>query len=270
MSLTTMDRMRAIVAGTAPLAPVASTFGMALVDVEPGRATGRMRPLPPSTLRGAGPLLVLADMALSIAVASTLDEDLHVSTLTMHAAGLAVPRAGAGHTAVGRVEHRGSDFAVASAVVTDDLGTPVALLTSRSAMFTARVTPRGPGAGLPALADPVAALGVTTAVDGDETVVAMRARAPFANSGGSVQGGVLSAVAAHAIDTAIGAARPHLADAPTDLDITFVRGVRADGATAEARAALVHAGSRFASARAELRDAAGKLAIVVTGSRWRG
>ena len=116
-------------------------------------------------------------------------------------------------------------------------------------------------------ANPFAGLGH---VDTTEGVVSAIASPEFANSGGAVQGGVLAAVAAHALDAVIGGARPRLAGAPTELDVTFVRGVPADGAELSARAEVVHGGTRYAIARGELRDSGGRLAVLASASRWRG
>lgn len=269
MPFSTMERLRAIAAGTQPLAPVAGTFGMSLADVEHGRVVARIQPLPAPVLHGLGPVLVLGDMALSMAIASTLADSLHITTLTMHVSGIARPVPGAALEAVARVEHDGDDFAVASAEVHDDHGTKVALVSCRSAMFRARAESSA-WAAMSAVPDPLAAMGVDTVQDGDATLATMPALAPMGNAGGMVQGGVLGALAAHAVDAAIAGARPNLADSGTDLELTYLRGVPTDGAAVTARAELVHAGSRFASARAEVRGIDGKLAMVVTGARWRG
>lgn len=265
-----MDRLRAMAAGTVPLAPVGSTFGMGLAEVEHGRAIGRIQPLPAPVLQGAGPVLVLGDMALSMAIASTLASDQHITTLTMHVSGLGRPRPGTPLEAVARVEHGGDDFAVATGEVRDGDGTRIALISCRSAMFRARRPVPGSWLDIEPAPDPLAAMGVVTRRDGDAIVAGMPALPGMANAGGGVQGGVLGALAAHAVDVAIATARPHLAEAGTDLELTYLRGVPADGAPASARAELVHAGARFASARAEVRGTDGKLALVVSGSRWRG
>lgn len=270
MSLSTMERLRAIAAGTQPLAPVLATFGMSLADVEHGRVVGRIQPLPAPVLQGPGPVLVLGDMALSLAIASTLAESQHITTLTMHVTGIAPPRPGAALEAVARVDHEGDDFAVASAEVRDEDGTKVALLSCRSAMFRSRSTANRSWTAMSPAPDPLAAMDVVTTQDGSATVATMPAAAGMANAGGVLQGGVLGALAAHAVDVAIADARPHLAESGTDLEFTYLRGVPTDGAPATARAELVHAGSRFASARAEVRGIDGKLALVVTGARWRG
>ncbi|MFC4944618.1 PaaI family thioesterase [Pseudonocardia sp. GCM10023141] len=270
MSISTMERLQAIVAGALPLAPVAATFGMSLADVQRGRSVGRIQPLPVPVLQGAGPVLVLGDMALSVAIASTLTEHQHITTLTMHLTGLSRPRPGSALEAVARVEHSGADFAVATATVHDDDGATVALVSCRSAMFTARSDSGETRQPFRTVPDPLAAMGVATATEGDATVATMAALPALGNSGNAVQGGVLAALAAHAVDAAIAGERPQLAASGTDLEVTFLRGVPTDGAAVAARAELEHAGSRFASARAEVCGAGGKPALLVTGARWRG
>lgn len=263
-SLDPLDRLRAVAAGTAHLGPGTSRVGTLVDEVERGRIVARVPALPDAELRGGGALLVLADLALSAAVASALPAGRSVATLTLHASGLGpVPDAGAALVAEGRVAHLDDDSAVSTADVRTADGEPVALLSSRCALLPvpdafgrddrARDPSPSPFAPLRVVADP-------------ECVRAVAAP-ELANSAGAVQGGVLAALAAHGLDLALGDP-----PAPTvaDLALTYLRAVPADGAPVEVAAEVVHRGSRFTSARAELRDALGRVALVATASRWRG
>lgn len=75
-----------------------------------------------------------------------------------------------------------------------------------------------------------------------------------------MQGGVLATMLAHALDATGGG---------VELDVTSVGPVATDGERFTARSKLVHGGTRFVAAHADLRDARGRLAAVATASRWR-
>lgn len=270
MTVTPLDRLRAIADGTTALAPVTGSFGTVLDEVEPGSVTARMPIAPPAALRGPDAVLVLADLALSAAAASVLPAGRRVSTLTLHASGYGVrPRPGAALVAVGRLVHVTEDSAVCSAEVRDGEGTPLASLSCRCAVLPA-ADDRGEEHPQLTHPEPLAALGAATSVDDGAVAVDAVAAPLLANSGGGVQGGVLAALAGHALDEAVGAARPHLAGAAAELDVTFLRAVPADGSAITARAGTVHTGSRFTSARAEIHGATGRLALVATAAHWRG
>lgn len=267
MSVSPFDRLRAMADGKAPIAAVTSSFGMVLDEVERGRVVARAA-APPRRLQGAGVALVIGDLALSCAISTMLGVGQQISTLSMHVVAVGPPpREGAPLIAEGRLTHLADDHAVSSAEIHDGDGVAVAVLRGRCAVFPARP---GWGEAVPSngrSADPFADLGHEDVAEG---AVAAVASPTFANSGGAVQGGVLAAVAAHALDVAIGGARPRLASAPTELDVTFVRGVPADGAELSARAEVLHGGTRYAIARGELRDSGGRLAVLASASRWRG
>jgi acyl-coenzyme A thioesterase PaaI-like protein len=271
MTTTSLERLRASIGGTARLAPVTGAFGTRLLEVERGRVVARIPALPPSVLQGVGAAFVVGDLALSASISSQVDTAHQVTTLTMHASAFGpLPPAGSPLEAVGRVVSSDRDSAVSTAEIRDADGRLVVVLTGRSAVFPAAADwgrwtsdPEQPVEGF-------AALQATTTRDSDGSTASAAASALLANSGGAVQGGVLAAVAAHAVDDVIAAARPRLDGAPSEVDITFLRGVIADGDRFEARAEIVHGGSRFASARAELRTPSGRLALVATGSRFRG
>ncbi|MBN9102233.1 MAG: hypothetical protein J0I49_29660 [Pseudonocardia sp.] len=263
MGITPLERLRAIAAAGESLAPVHSALGTVVDHAEPGHVRAHVPGLPMGELRGVGPIPVLADLVLSGAVSTNLPAGAFVTTLTMHVTTLGpLPPAGAPLHASGRLISADPDNAVSSAEIDDGAGRTVAVLTSRCAIV-----------GEPSRNDRPAH--ERRPVPAPFSVLALRAgRATAdpatANSGGAVQGGVLAAVAAHALDEAIGAVRSGLAGALCDLEVTFVRGIPADGAHFTVRAEVLHAGSRFASARAELRDGRGRLAVVASASQWRG
>lgn len=268
MGITPTERLRSIAAAGTSLAPVHSDFGTLIDHVEVGDVRAHIPVLPPDELRGVGPIPVLADLVLSGAVSTTLPAGGFVATLTMHVSTLGpLPAAGAALHATGRLTRVDTDSGVSTAEIVDADGRAVAVMTSRSAIVT---EPSGTGRptyqrrSVPA---PFAALALNAGGDGELRATAAPA---LANSGGAVQGGVLAALVAHALDVAIGAARPALAGALCDLDVTFLRGVPADGATFTVRAEVVRAGARFASARAEVHDTAGRLAVVASAAQWRG
>ncbi len=265
MAMTALERFRAIAAGRTSLAPVHSAFGTVVDHVEHGLVRAHLPALPPPVLRGVGPVPVLADLVLSGAVATTLPAGRYVTTLTMHVATLGpLPPAGARLCASGRWTGGDGDSLVGSAEVGDAEGRPVAVMTSRCA--TVAEAGDRPAFERRPVPEPLGVLEPRT--DGD----ALRATAApsLANAAGAVQGGVLAAVAAHVLDAALGAANPGLAGASADLDVTFLRGVPADGAEFTVCAEVARAGARFGSARAEVRDAAGRLAVVASAAQWRG
>ncbi|MDT7710849.1 MAG: hypothetical protein QOG20_6456 [Pseudonocardiales bacterium] len=270
MGMTALDRFRVIAREGSSLAPVHSEFGTLLDHAEPGHVRAHIPALPPTVLRGVGPVPVLADLVLSGAMSTTLPAGSYVTTLTMHVSMLGrLPPEGAPLLASGLLTAADVDSAVGTAEITDADGRPVAVMTSRCATVT---DPDGPGRPLldrRPVAAPFDALAPRTDLDGGAVVVQVTAAPSMANAGGAVQGGVLAALAAHALDAAIGAANPQLAGGLCDLDVAFLRGVPADGATFTVRAEVARAGSRFASARAEVQDAAGRLAVTAMAAQWR-
>jgi uncharacterized protein (TIGR00369 family) len=85
-----------------------------------------------------------------------------------------------------------------------------------------------------------------------------------------LHGGVAAAVIADALAGGLDAVAPRLAGAPADYEVTFLRGLPADGGRVTTRTSPVRVGARFAVVRTELHDAAGRPAVVGTASRWRG
>lgn len=266
MTTTPLQRLRDVAGRSTALAPVHSGFGTLLEEVEPGRTTATIPALPPPSLRGPGAVLVLADLALSAAIATVLPAGRGLSTLTLHASTSgAPPRPGSALSAAGRLVHLDADSAVSTAEVRGADGEHVALLSCRCAVVPA---PEGWGSGVEQdpQPDPFALLQVA----GPPGVRSAVAAPLLANAAGAVQGGVLAALAGHVLDEVVGASRPHLAGAATDLDVTFLRGARADGGPLTARAEPVHAGRRLAAAGAELHDGAGRLLITAAAALWRG
>ena len=266
MGITPLERLRGLAAAGLSLAPVHSALGTVIDHVEPGHVRAHVPALAGTELRGVGPIPVLADLVLSGAVSTTQPAGAFVTTLTMHIATLGpMPPAGAALHATGRLTGVDADSGVSTAEIDDGDGRPVAVMTSRCAIVGEPSGNGRPTYERRAVPAPFAALALR---GGDE--LSATAAWELANSGGAVQGGVLAAVAAHALDEAIGAARPALAGALCDLDVTFVRGIPADGGAFTVRAEVLRAGARFASARAELRDGAGRLAVVASAAQWRG
>src|SRR5215469_8823387 len=83
----TLDRLHAAVRGEVPQPPVAQLLGFSLVGVSEGRSTiileaGPQHANPLGTLHG-GILCDIADAAMGIAYATTLDEDESFTTIEM-------------------------------------------------------------------------------------------------------------------------------------------------------------------------------------------
>lgn len=265
-----LDRYRDVVAGRTTLGAVNALFGTRLDSADPGRIVGRIPEVPADGLPGVGAALLLADVLLTGAVGSTLDPTRRTSTLTLHASGLGVPIvAGAELTATADLVAAGPDWGLSQASINSD-GVPALTVLARVATM-----PKGPEWGAAGPGEAVDRAGFApmhrrTVRRGEASVTEFAAIPASANMGGTVHGGVLAAFVATALDHALDTARPRLTGAPTELDVTYVRAVPTDGATVAVTAGVVHAGSRFASARAELHDATGRLAVFATAARWRG
>lgn len=243
MPVPPLERLRAAITDPARLAPASRTVGLRLTEVEPGRVVGGLPSagvLPP--LGGA---LVLADFLLGSAVGTTLAPGHRIGTLSLHASVFA-PGDGP-LTATARLVHL-DGTGVSEVLVAEASGAPVLSATARCAVL--------PAPGPPPAAEPAAVrLELRRTPDGASAV----ADPGLANYGATVQGGVLATVLAHALDAAAGG---------VELDVTFLRPVATDGTRFAARATPVHAGTRLAAGRAELRDGGGRLSAVATASRW--
>jgi len=267
-SPTALTVLRAVAGGAGSLAPVHAALGTALDTIEPGLAVARVPRLPPHRLRGPGVVPVLGDLVLSAAITSSLAAGLRISTLTLHTAMLGpLPPPGAalvaraelvgpgGAVAGGTADASADAVAGATAVSRAEVyaadGRPVAQVGARCA-----VLPSTGGGELfhdPVDPDPFAALGPE-----------LRAAATLANSAGGVQGGVLAAVVGHRIAEAIGAPDA----AACDYDVTFVRGIAADGAGMAVDVEVRHGGRRLVAADARLRDSRGRVAVIASAACW--
>jgi len=267
-SPTALSVLRAVAGGAGSLAPVHAALGTVLDTIEPGLAVARVPRLPPHRLRGPGVVPVLGDLVLSAAITSSLAAGLRISTLTLHTAMLGpLPPPGAalvaraelvgpgGAVAGGTADASADAVAGATAVSRAEVyaadGRPVAQVGARCA-----VLPSTGGGELfhdPVDPDPFAALGPE-----------LRAAATLANSAGGVQGGVLAAVVGHRIAEAIGAPDA----AACDYDVTFVRGIAADGAGMAVDVEVRHGGRRLVAADARLRDSRGRVAVIASAACW--
>ena len=267
MTTTPLDRLRAAAGGSTPLVPVAGSLGITIDSVDEGSVTARLAPAP-AVLRGPGPAFVMVDMVLSAVVSTVLPADRAISTLTMHWVGTGPFPADPGPlTADGAVVHLADDSALSTGRLTDADGRVLAVVTNRSALLP----PPPGGRRVGSTEQPDGPAGLTAlGLDGGPSHWTGVGAPALSNTTGALQGGVLAAVATHALDVAVAAARPELAGAAFDLDVTFLRGIPADGAGFSVTAQPLHAGRRLAAARAELHDSAGRLAVAASSAHWRG
>jgi uncharacterized protein (TIGR00369 family) len=130
---TLLDRVRAMIAGTAPNPPVADLIGFRVVEVEAGRAVfvldgGPQHANPMGTMHG-GILCDLADAAMGIAYASTLGEGESFTTLELKI-NFFKPVWTAHLTATGRIVKRGKTVGMTECDVVDEKGSLVARASS--------------------------------------------------------------------------------------------------------------------------------------------
>jgi uncharacterized protein (TIGR00369 family) len=128
-----IERLRQLARGEVPPPPIASLIGFALTAVEPGQAVveleaGPRHANPMGTLHG-GVLCDVADAAVGIAYASTLDEGETFTTLELKINFLK-PVWSACLQAVGKVVKAGRTVGLVSCEVTDEQGRLVAYATS--------------------------------------------------------------------------------------------------------------------------------------------
>lgn len=117
-----LDRIRMVLRGEAPPPPVARLIGFTLTDVEPGRAVvtfeaGPQHANPMGTLHG-GVLCDVADAAMGMAYAATLDEGETFTTLELKINYLKPVRTGV-LTATGRVVKGGRTVGLVECDVVD-------------------------------------------------------------------------------------------------------------------------------------------------------
>jgi uncharacterized protein (TIGR00369 family) len=130
---TLLERVRAMIAGQAPNPPVADLVGFRIVEAEPGRAVfvldaGPQHANPMGTLHG-GILCDLADAAMGIAYASTLEEGESFTTLELKI-NFFKPIWTARLTATARIVKRGKTVGMTECDVLDEKGTLVARASS--------------------------------------------------------------------------------------------------------------------------------------------
>jgi uncharacterized protein (TIGR00369 family) len=130
---TMFERVQAMLRREAPDPPVAELIGFQLVEVEPGRAVfemeaGPRHANPMGTLHG-GILCDIADAAMGIAYASTLDEGESFTTLELKINFLK-PVWKARLRAVGHLVKRGKTVGLVECDVVDETGSLVARASS--------------------------------------------------------------------------------------------------------------------------------------------
>ena len=130
---TMLEQVQAMLRGEAPDPPVARLIGFRLVSVEPGRAVfemdaGPQHANPMGTLHG-GILCDIADAAMGIAYASTLEEGESFTTLELKINFLK-PVWKARLRAEGRIVKRGKTVGLVECDVVDETGSLVARASS--------------------------------------------------------------------------------------------------------------------------------------------
>jgi uncharacterized protein (TIGR00369 family) len=139
---TLLDRVRAMIAGKAPNPPVADLVGFRIVEVEKGRAVfvldaGPQHANPMGTLHG-GILCDLADAAMGIAYASTLEEGESFTTLELKI-NFFKPIWTAHLTATARIVKRGKTVGMTECDVVDEKGSLVARASSTCMTLAGRM-----------------------------------------------------------------------------------------------------------------------------------
>lgn len=139
---TLLDRVRAMIADREPHPPISKLVGFRCVDVAAGRAVfemdaGPQHANPMGTLHG-GVLCDLADAAMGIAFASTLDEGESFTTLELKINFLK-PVWNAHLRAEGRVVKRGKTVGMTECDVTDEKGSLVARASSTCLALTGKM-----------------------------------------------------------------------------------------------------------------------------------
>jgi uncharacterized protein (TIGR00369 family) len=128
-----LDRIQMVVRGEAPPPPIAQLIGFTLTDAEPGRAVIEFEATPRhanpmGTLHG-GVLCDIADAAMGIAYAATLDEGETFTTLELKMNFLKPVRSGK-LVATGRVVKAGRTVGLVECDVVDDKDRLVARASS--------------------------------------------------------------------------------------------------------------------------------------------
>lgn len=273
-----LERLRAAVRDRRPIVSAHARAGVLLDSVEAGYCAAQMRNGP--LFRAAdgrldlAALLVLIDAAASVPVTSALPVDRRSVTLHLCVSTISTRLPGAGPLrAEGRLRSLTPQSGLTSGTVVDSAGSTIARISARCAVLAgpSRLVPVGGSWPRITVAAGMAdALGITVQrADGAGAELTARAMPDLANADGVVQGGALGAFAECALSRTITAVTPALAAADAhDLELVFVRGVRADGRPISCRVDVQHAGHRLVSARAEVTDQTGRLALVATAHRY--
>lgn len=266
---TSLETLRAIADGGAPTSPVASTFGQQLDGIEPGHVGAHM-PGHPTCGAGLGAALVLADLSLGAAVSSASPGS-GVQSLRLQAS-TAGPRASGGRVLRAESWQRSTAAGAATSAgeIRSDDGRVIATVSCRCAV---RAAPPDTSSSEPAAPEPAAPPRATVTADAWQELELCTGHAErllgalpsLSNLSGVVQGGVVAAALAHAAEAELGLSSP---TASLDLDVSFLRGVPADGSRLPMTVEIVHRGRRFGVARADVLDPDGRVAAIATVSVW--
>jgi uncharacterized protein (TIGR00369 family) len=221
-----------------------------------------------------GAVLVLADAVLGIAIGSELPPGRRIATLSIRVSTVrcALPRDG-GLVARAALRALTDDSGLSSGTIEDGEGALLARISSRCAVLpgeSGAAPGEAPFAGVSVASGVAEALGATVVrLDDRGGEITGRAAWEVSNTGGFVQGGALGALAEHALSRTLTAAVPALAEADAqDLELVYLRGVRADGGPLRCRTTVQHAGGSFAVAWAEVTGADGRAALLASGTRY--
>ena len=286
-----VEGIRSAAADQAALMPVHAEFGVRAINAQPGRIEFGQA-MGPWLLDGHGRLcpgafLVAADAALGTAVATMLPPDRSVMSLTIHAQFMTLDPGRAGDFAItGEAVGIGAGSGFAAGTIFDDHGRLIARISTHCGFL-----PGVPVAVAPLPLPPPDAWTSDPAIEageawlaaiarrraharivedsGDSLILAAVLTPSVRNSRGDLQGGVLGLLAEQAITACLLRDSPPMSAADTmEVDITFLRPVRADVPELRITASSDHTGRRFASARAQVRDGAGRLVASASGSRY--
>ena len=276
--------------------PVHAQFGVHALGARPGHIEFGQRMGPWLLDRHGrlcpGAFLVAADAALGSAIASTLDGT-SVMSLTLHAEFVTLdPGDAAGFTVRGGGVQASAGSGFATGEIIDDTGRLIARISTHCGFLPLTLPPGSAAVGYPISAAPEPAeLGALRAADtgtelapiaahragatlfadhADDAVQVRATSTPAVRNGrGDLQGGVLGLLAEQAITACLLRGTPTLARATAaELDIAYLRPVRAEVPDVVLVARSEHAGRRFALARAQGRDGAGRLVVSASGSRY--
>jgi uncharacterized protein (TIGR00369 family) len=289
-----------VAAGQA-IAAVHDVFGVRMIHVEAGHTVVRQaiddRHTDSAGRLCAGALLVGIDAALGCAAGTVLGPGRTITTLQIraHFVRLAMPP-GHGLLMRARTVHVDDQTVVACGEVIDDRGRLVATISTRCGVLVQSSSPLSeapasflalesgdqPGhdggtARAGAVVDRPALAACATrhfgakvnAWSADRLAASGTAEPAVANTRGDVQGGALGLFAEQALTAALIHGSPPLRCADSfDLELTFVRGARADGTALSANAVVQHRGRRFVAGRAEVRNSAHEAVLFASGSRY--